>query len=254
MGTLAISGIPPFAGFFSKDEILASAFISSPPLWVFAVLTSLLTAFYMFRLLFLAFMGTPRASDEVMHHIHESPKSITIPLIALAALSLMGGFVGVPEVLGGGNALKEFLSPVFTKSTPYLSAHHLSHSTELLLMGVIVLLTVVVIGIAYTLYVKSKQLPVEETSLTGIKKILNQKYYVDELYDTLFVKPLNGLSNLFYNVVDKSFIDQIVNSAGRVVQWSSQTVRYVQTGNTGFYIFMMVVSIISLLIATRLIL
>jgi NADH-quinone oxidoreductase subunit L len=167
IGTLAISGIPPFAGFFSKDEILANAFIDSPVLWVFAVITSLLTAFYMFRLLFLAFTGVPRASEEVMHHIHESPKTITIPLIVLAFLSLVGGFVGIPEVLGGGNALQKFLSPVFEKSAPILAQHHIEHSTELMLMGIIILFTLIVIGVAYAMYIKSKGLPASESSLSG---------------------------------------------------------------------------------------
>lgn len=250
IGTLAISGIPPFAGFFSKDEILANAFASNPVLWVFAVITSLLTAFYMFRLFLLAFTGTPRASAEVMHHIHESPKSITIPLIVLAALSLVGGFAGIPEVLGGGNALQKFLSPVFEKSAPLLAAHHMEHSTELMLMGVIILFTLIVIGVAYSMYVKSKRLPAEQMSLSGVKKILFYKYYVDEIYDSLIVKPLNGLSNLFYNVIDKSLIDQLVNGTGRVIQWGSRTLRLVQTGNTGFYIFVMVISVIVLLVAS----
>ncbi len=250
IGTLAIAGIPPFAGFFSKDEILANAFMSSPVVWGFAVLVSLLTAFYMFRLLFLTFTGAPRASADVMHHVHESPKSMTVPLIVLAVLSVIGGFVGVPEVLGGGNALKEFLSPVFEKSAPLLAQHHMSHGTELMLMGVIVVFTLVVIAIAFSIYVKSKRIPVDEGSLKGMKKVLYYKYYVDELYEAIIVKPLNSLSELFYNIIDKSLIDRIVNGTGEVVQWGSKTLRYMQTGNTGFYILVMVISVIVMLVTT----
>ena len=112
-GVLAISGIPPFSGFFSKDEILAAAFADNVFLWPIAVIASLLTVFYMFRLFYVTFYGEERASKEAMAHIHESPKSITIPLIILAVLSLVGGFLCVPEVLGGKHDLALFLAPVF---------------------------------------------------------------------------------------------------------------------------------------------
>src|SRR5688572_784958 len=113
VATLAISGIPPFAGFFSKDEILANAFAHNPLVWSVALLASLLTVFYMFRLFYLTFFGTPRAEASRMNHIHESPKSMAIPLMVLAVLSFIGGFMNVPEALAGSTRLKEFLSPVF---------------------------------------------------------------------------------------------------------------------------------------------
>jgi NADH-quinone oxidoreductase subunit L len=249
IAALAICGLPPFAGFFSKDAILAEAFANSPATWLVAMLTSLLTVFYTFRLLFLAFHGSPRASGKVMSHVHESPRLMIIPLVILAALSLIGGFAGVPEVLGGGNMLSNFLSPVFEKSQPYLVKHHLSHSVELMLMSVILLLTIIVIAITYSVYIKLNRIPADEKSLSGVKKLLYHKYYVDEIYAGLFVKPLHLLSTVFNNVIDKSIIDGAVNGAGRIVQWSSRKVRYMQAGNTGFYIFMMVISVIIILVA-----
>jgi NADH-quinone oxidoreductase subunit L len=251
IGTLAISGIPPFAGFFSKDEILANAFAHNPIIWGLALLTSLLTAFYMFRLYFLTFSGTTRASEEVKHHIHESPKSMTIPLIVLAILSIVGGFIGIPEVLGGNHALNEFLAPVFAGSKG--EAHHLSHSTEYMLMGVVIVLTIVMILIAYSMYVRSKKLPAADVaSLSPLQRLVYNKYYVDELYEAIVTKPLNGLSKVLDAVVEKLFIDRIVNGSGRFVTWGSKTIRLAQTGNTSFYIFAMVVGAIAILVVKSL--
>ena len=247
VGVLAISGIPPFAGFFSKDEILANAFAQSPVAYGVALLASLLTSFYMFRLFFLTFLGTPRASHEVMHHIHESPKSITVPLIVLAGLSLVGGFMNVPEVLGGSAWLNEFLSPVFAPSHGILELHHLEHSTELVLMGVVVALTVVLIGIAYSTYVKKSDVPAAEGTLSGVHNVVYHKYYIDEIYDAIVVKPLFWLSKQFDGVVERLGIDGIVNALGGVVVKGSQVFRLLQNGSIGFYIFAMAISIILML-------
>lgn len=249
IGTLAIAGIPPFAGFFSKDEILANAFMHNKIVWGLAVFASLLTAFYMFRLFFLTFSGKSRASEEVQHHIHESPKSMTVPLMVLAVLSAVGGFMGIPAVFGGSHALNNFLSPVFAASQSVAGEHHhLDHTTELILMGVIVGLTLVMIYTAYSLYVKQQKVPTPEgVTLNGAHKLIYHKYYIDELYETIVVKPLTFLSKVFDSVVEKLFIDNLVNAFGRVVTWGSKQLRLVQTGNTGFYIFAMVISIIILL-------
>lgn len=251
IGTLAIAGIPPFAGFFSKDEILANAFAHNQIIWGLAAFASLLTVFYMFRLFFLTFTGTTRASEQVQHHIHESPMSMTIPLMALAFLSLAGGFMGVPEVLGGSHALDRFLEPVFAQSKSLTAAsRHLYHSTELMLMSAIVGLTLVMILAAYIMYVNKRRVPAAEgVSISAAQKLLRNKYYIDEIYESIIVKPLQFLSKVFDSVVEKLFIDNIVNSTGRMVTWGSKTLRLVQTGNTGFYIFAMVISIIILLVA-----
>jgi NADH-quinone oxidoreductase subunit L len=253
IGTLAISGIPPFAGFFSKDEILANAFVHNRVIWGFALLTSLLTVFYMFRLFFLTFSGSSRASAEASAHLHESPSSMTVPLIVLATLSVVGGFVGLPESLGGIHALNEFLSPVFAGANVN-PEHHLPHETEFMLMGIVVGLTAVVILIAWLVYVRIKKLPAPEGQpMNPLRRLVYNKYYVDELYYHAFMRPLNGLSKAIDAIVERLFIDGIVNGTGRFVTWGSKTMRLVQTGNTGFYIFVMVVSVIVILILKTLI-
>lgn len=248
IGTLAISGLPPFAGFFSKDEILASAFAQNKLVWALAFFASLLTAFYMFRLFFLTFSGQTRAKEEVTHHIHESPGSMTTPLVCLAVLSAVGGFMGIPEVLGGTHGLKNFLAPVFEGSQSLLSQHHVSHTTEFILIGVVVALTLVIIFFAYNLYVSRKKVPrSEDTALTTFHNLVYNKYYVDQIYEKIILKPMNFLYKALDAIIEKLLIDKIVNGTGRVVTWGGKTLRLVQTGNTGFYIFAMVISIIILL-------
>jgi len=245
IGVLAIAGIPPFAGFFSKDEILANAFETSPIAWGVAVLASLLTAFYMFRLLFLVFFGKERASEEKMHHIHESPSSITIPLIVLAVLSTLGGFMGVPEILFGNDWLGNFLSPVFSQSTELKVEHHLSHATEYGLMGTIIVFTLVMIAIAYSRYVSKAHVPAsDESQLGSFHKTVLHKYYVDEIYDTIIVKPLYWKSKFLDIVIEKSGIDKIVNLTGDAVTDWSKIFRRLQNGHLGYYIFVMVIGVI----------
>jgi NADH-quinone oxidoreductase subunit L len=245
IGVLAISGIPPFAGFFSKDEILANAFALNPAIWGIALFASLLTVFYMFRLLYLTFFGDVRASQHVMSHIHESPKSITIPLIALAVLSMVGGFIGVPEALGGSHWLNEYLAPVFAQSKTLVESHsHLDHATEYLLMATVVSLTVVVIVIAYLRYARRKHVPVVDTQLTGPAKVLANKYYIDEIYNAIIVKPLYWLSNVFDIFVERMGIDNVVNIFGSSVPEGGKITRLTQSGSIGYYIFLMVIGIV----------
>jgi NADH-quinone oxidoreductase subunit L len=249
VGTLAISGLPPFAGFFSKDEILANAFAGNKIAWAVAFFASLLTAFYMFRLFFLTFSGSPRAKGEVMHHVHESPSSMTTPLIVLAVLSALGGFMGIPEFLGGHHALGNFLAPVFETSRHLTPAHEVNHTTELMLMGIVVALSLVVIFFAYNLYVRRKKVPTPEgVSLGAFHQLIYHKYYVDELYDKVIVKPFDFLGRALNALVERLLIDRLVNGAGRAVTSGSKALRLAQTGNTGFYIFAMVISIIILLV------
>ncbi|MFZ2905112.1 MAG: NADH-quinone oxidoreductase subunit L [Cyclobacteriaceae bacterium] len=254
IGVLAISGIPPFAGFFSKDEILANAFGHSYLVWGVAAFASLLTSFYMFRLLFLTFYGTPRAGEHAMAHIHESPYSITLPLIALAVLSFAGGFMGVPEALGGSHWLSEFLSPVFAGSASLIEHHHLDHATEYALMGTIVVLTLVMIGMAYAIYVRKNSVPApEDTKLGGLHNTIYRKYFIDEIYHAIVVKPLYWLSHAFDIFIEKLGIDRVINGLGSSVEEGSKTFRLLQSGRIGFYIFAMVIGIIVLLTLTVLI-
>ncbi len=254
VGVLAISGIPPFAGFFSKDEILANAFSHSYLVWGVAAFTSLLTSFYMFRLFFLTFYGTERAGEKAMSHIHESPASITIPLSILAVLSFAGGFMGIPEALGGSHWLSEFLAPVFATSLSFVQHHHLDHTTEYMLMGVIVALTIVMIVIAYVVYVSKKTVPVAESEKLGmVRNTVYNKYFVDDIYNTIVVKPLYWLSETFDAVVERLGIDRLVNGVGGSVVWGGKTFRLLQNGGIGFYIFAMVIGILVLLTLTVLI-
>lgn len=248
IGTIAIAGIPPFAGFFSKDEILAHAYEKSPLLWALGVLGALMTTFYMFRLLFLTFSGSFRGTEEQKHHLHESPLIMTIPLMLLAVLSVVGGFIGVPEVLGGSNKLAEFLSPVIFSLGEKEAAHALSHSTEYMLMGISTGLVIVMIIVAYIIYVSKKALPVAEGKEAGMQKVLYNKYYIDELYDAIVVKPLKALSGFSGKILDNVVVDGIVNGVGKGVEAGSRVLRYSQSGSISAYLFAMVIGIILLLV------
>lgn len=248
-GTIAISGIPPFSGFFSKDEILAHAFEHNKVFWVIGVVGAVFTAFYMFRVMFLTFNGQFRGAHEQEHHLHESPVSMTGPLIVLAILSAAGGFIGVPEVLGGHHWLAEYLSPVFSKSAGLVASHPLDHSTEYMLMGVSVIGAFLAALVAYIRYAKNGHVPVPDHSDRGfLARLSYNKYYIDELYELLVTRPLNAISGFFYRIVDKAFIDGIVNGLGKCTTWAGRGLRLVQTGNIGFYIFMMVAGIVALLV------
>ncbi|MEJ0032529.1 MAG: NADH-quinone oxidoreductase subunit L [Bacteroidota bacterium] len=240
IGCLAISGIPPFAGFFSKDEILAAAFEHNVIFWALALFTSLLTAFYMFRLFFLAFFGNERAGEHAMSHIHESPKTITIPLITLAVLSVIGGFLNVPEVLGGHHAMANFLGIQEHEA----GAHH---SIELIMMIITVVLILGSIFIAYTAYVKKNDVPANASDLTGAQRVVANKFYIDELYDAIVVKPLYALSKFIYKFIEQLGIDGIVNGLGKGVVYGSRGLRFFQDGSIGYYLFVMVVGIILIL-------
>jgi NADH-quinone oxidoreductase subunit L len=250
IGTIAISGIPPFAGFFSKDEILAHTFEHNPTIWVVGVLTSMCTSFYMFRMLYLTFFGTFRGTHEQEHHLHESPASMTIPLVVLAILSVVGGALGIPEIMGGHHWLQGFLAPVLEKSTALqeVSANHLSASTEWLLMGVSVAGAVIAFLYAASKYSNNKNIPLadneERPALTNLSY---NKFYIDEIYDAIIRKPLDALSVFFYKVVDLMGIDGFVNGLGKGSVASSRELRLLQSGNVGFYIFMMVVGVIAVL-------
>lgn len=248
IATIAIAGIPPFAGFFSKDEILGHAFEYNKFFWFMGVLGSLLTAFYMFRLFYLTFFGNFRGTKEQEHHLHESPKSMTVPLMVLAVLSIAGGLIGIPEVLGGSHWLNEFLSPVFSASEFKMLSKHLSHSTELVLMGVTVLAVGVTIYSAWLNFVKRQTIPpADSVAINSVQKTIYNKYYIDELYAKLFMKPTDWLSEKFHSIIELKVIDRIVNFLGTGVNWISTQARWVQTGSMGFYIFAMVVGIILIL-------
>ena len=247
IGTLAISGFPLLSGFFSKDEILAHTYEHSPTLWFFGQVASILTAFYMFRLLFLTFFGKFRGTHEQEHHLHESPSTMTIPLIVLAILSIFGGVLGLPEFWGTTNWFHHHLDPIIAHKNPSI----LNHAKEWTLMFIATAAALATIFFAYMVYIKNNILPeAKDEKLTGIKKIIYNKYYVDEIYEAVIRKPLDLLSEVFYKFLDLQVVDGIVNGVGSAVTGVSSLVRKVQTGHIGFYIFGMVLGIIAILFFT----
>jgi NADH-quinone oxidoreductase subunit L len=251
IATWAISGLPPFSGFFSKDEILAHVFEHNKLLWVIGVLGSVMTSFYMFRLLFLTFFGTFRGTHEQEHHLHESPASMTVPLIILAVLSAVGGAIGVPEALHGSHHLAEFMSPLYDAARQVNPAAFLpttlSHSEEYLLMGISVAAAAISAIAAYVMYVQKASVPAPDSEeKSALQNLVYNKYYVDELYDNVFVKPTKTLSNAFYSF-GEFFVDLFVNGAARLIRFLASLLRKTQTGSTGDYVFAMVLGIVVIL-------
>lgn len=249
IGTIAIAGLPPFSGFFSKDEILAHAYQENKVLWAIGLITAFLTAFYMFRMMFLTFFGKYRGTHHAEEKVHESPSNMTIPLIVLAALAAVGGLINVPHVFGGNEWLAHWLTGAG------VAQHELTldHTTEFGLMGVSVLAAVIALLYAYTRYVKNAHVPVSDEGKRSIfAKISYHKFYLDEIYDAIITKPLDAFSKFFYRIIDKKLIDGLVNGFGWTANEGSKGLRLLQSGNVGFYIFMMVFGIVALLLYTYL--
>ena len=218
-------------------------------MWVIGVITAMFTSFYMFRMLYLTFFGKFRGTHEQEHHLHESPATMTIPLIVLAALSIVGGLIGIPEVMGGHDWLAQFLAPVFKQSAAIFTETPLTQSTEWTLMGLSVAGAVIALFYAFNKYVTKAHVPVADTEeRPALAELSYHKFYIDELYDMIIRKPLDALSDFAYKVVDKMGIDGIVNGLGKGSIEASKGLRLLQTGNVGFYIFMMVLGIISILL------
>lgn len=240
IGCIAIAGIPPFSGFFSKDAILLSVFVHSPLQYGIALCAALLTAFYMFRLLFLTFAGSFRGTEEQRHHLHESPLAMTIPLLVLAVLAIAGGWVGIPSVfMVNGDRLTAFLLPVI----PQPAAHAVSHQTEYLLMGLSTGLVLLMVLLAWLRYRQYR--PQSATSRVG--QWLENKWYVDECYDRIIVTPLRSLAGWLRSWMEPKLIDGLVNGVGRAVQYSARQVRLVQSGQVGLYVLWMVLSMVLIL-------
>jgi len=272
-GTVAIAGIPPLAGFFSKDEILWRAYQASWIYWGLGLLTAFLTSFYMFRLWFLTFFGVYRgAAEEKPEHgheargghghggVHESPKIMLVPLVILAVLSVVGGWIGVPGSLGGSNHFDKFLRPVFESAAPALNPAlkltrttpgeasavepetegpeaQTGRTTELLFTAISVAAALVGFGLAWFLYYKNPQLPQQiAASLDGLYTTVVHKYYVDEIYAALFVKPLLvGSSRVLWQGIDQNVIDATVDNSAAAAREVSDSVRHMQSGNIRSY-------------------
>lgn len=240
IGCIAIAGVPPFSGFFSKDEILAAAYEKSPIFWFLGVLGAAMTAYYMFRLYATTFLGKFRGSSDQEHHLHESPAAMTIPLILLAVLSAIAGAIGIPEILGGAHWLSHQLSSII--QIPHSTK--LSHSTEWMLMGLSV--GIALLAIVYAIRLFSKK--VEEEPTTAFGKFLFNKWHIDELYDRVVVHPLNHFAGLLKEIVEKQVIDGAVNGVGKLIQYSARQIRLVQSGQVGSYILLMVLGMVMLFV------
>ncbi|MBS1772540.1 MAG: NADH-quinone oxidoreductase subunit L [Bacteroidetes bacterium] len=235
IGVLAISGFPFTSGFVSKDEILLAVYHHNKAYFWVAAVTAVITAIYMFRLLMLTFMGSFRGTEEQKHHLHESPWQMTMPLIILAILSLVGGFVQLPHLFGGHDFLNEFLAkanvPALVVEDPGMEMREYT-----LFGGTCLGLIIIFIATRKLFAVDSFK-----GEYGGFKKVLANKWYIDELYDAIIVRPLNALSSAFDRFVERMGIDGIVNGVGKLVRWGSDRVRLLQTGQVGFYIFVMVI-------------
>jgi NADH-quinone oxidoreductase subunit L len=240
IGCIAIAGMPPFSGFFSKDEILAAAYEKNPIYWFLGVLGAAMTAFYMFRLYASTFLGKFRGTSDQVNHLHESPLAMTLPLIILAVLSAVAGAIGIPEVMGGGHWLAHQLSAIV--STPHKTT--LTHSTEWILMAVSVTVALGALIIAVSIYGKK----VDSEPKTVLGKFLYNKWYIDELYNNIIINPLNRFAGFLKDIVEHVVIDGAVNGTGKLVQYSARKIRLVQSGQVGYYILFMVLGIVLLFV------
>jgi NADH-quinone oxidoreductase subunit L len=237
IATLAIAGIPGLSGFFSKDAILWAAWNFADYgklLWSLGVLTAGFTSFYMFRLVILTFHGTPRYTHDDVAHVHESPPSMLIPLVILALFTIVSGYVGVPPVLGGGNHIQQFLTPAAHEAE---SESQAASTVEIILMATSTGAALLGLGLAYLFYVAKPELPERlATKSHALYSIVFNKYYVDELYDTVIVWPIVAISREFlWKVVDNLMIDGAVNGIGYVVRGVGAGLRHMQTGYVRIY-------------------
>ena len=256
IATLAIAGVPGLSGFFSKDEILAATFARGDEaaafyvLWAVGIVTALLTAFYMTRLMIYTFHGPNRSGEKEQQHLHESPWVMTGPLLVLAVLAIVGGLINLPAVLPGSGWLHHWLEPVTELSAAYLPEVHLSHSTEWALLGFATLIAALGIIGAWRLLKPAALRPAREApEETGIQKVLLNKWYVDEIYDTLIVRPIMWVSeNVLWKVIDKGIVDGFaVNGSANFARAMGWLGSRLQTGYLGTYVFLFVLGALILL-------
>jgi NADH-quinone oxidoreductase subunit L len=250
VGALALSGFPFFSGFFSKDEILWKAYENAGlGLWLVGIVTAFMTAFYSFRAVFMPFWGQSRLDKKIAHHVHESPRVMIVPLVVLAVLALLGGYMGLPHFLGG-SAVESFLSPVFEEGAHHAAeagAHAANIGLEVIFLGISVMVAVAGIGLAYFMYVVRPTVPVNlARGLSPLYTLLSNKYYVDELYMAVVVNPLKGLAGWLAWIFDARGIDGLVNGIAAFFGWSGQTTRKVQTGSVRNYALSILLGVVVL--------
>ncbi|MCE3075508.1 NADH-quinone oxidoreductase subunit L [Chryseobacterium gwangjuense] len=243
IGTLAISGFPLLSGMISKDEILVAAFAKNPVYWVILFVLAAMTATYMFRLYYLTFHGEFRGTEDQKHHLHESPSNMTLPLIVLAILSVLGGLINLPHFIGHGHYAKlmEWLKPVLTEESFKQMEATLSgvpFGTEMILLGATVLMFFCVWFIVKNTYVNKKKQALPEAQYTGWEKLSAKKLYVDELYNALIVKTVEGLGR-GGKMFDKGILDRFVDFVGEGAEDSGKAMKRIQNGNVETYILIM---------------
>ena len=241
IGTFAISGMPLFSGMISKDEILISAWAKNPAFWVILFVIAAMTATYMFRLYYLTFHGSFRGTEEQKKHLHESPLNMTLPLIILAILSVIGGFINLPHFIAEGHleSLHHWLQPLYVFDT---EAPEVPFITEMILLGVTILMFFAVWFYVRNLYVTKGKEAVSERKLTGWEKLSAKKLYIDELYNALIVKTIEGFGH-GGKMFDNNVLDRVVNFVGEGAEDSGRSMKKIQNGNVENYVLIMSLAI-----------
>ena len=249
IGTMAIAGFPLLSGFYSKDEILAHAVMHNPALFAILMLSVAMTAIYMFRLYFLVFHGEFRGTEETKHHLHESPLNMTLPLMILAVLSVVGGALNLPGVIlkSGTHWMSHYLEHN-TQGLELIKTHHMENSQAMLLMGGAVVMTLLILFGSFVVYVKKGSLAKRDEELKGWELVSNKKLYFDEIYNALFVKPLEWLSVKLHQFVELFVLNKTIFGITSLIDKSGQLVRKWQTGIVSSYLFWMVSGIVGLMV------
>lgn len=247
IGTLAIIGFPLLSGFFSKDEILEKVFVHSPIIWALTLLSSAITIVYMLRLYFLTFWGNFRGSDSQKSHLHESPWTMTLPLIILAILSSIGGYINIPKILGGQQNFAQWILHIPSLKSIQVHTHELSHTTEMGLMGLAIVLVLLLLSFMY-FRLKSSNFSESNSERKGVALWGEHKFYIDEFYNYVFVKPLESLSDIFYKYIEPHFIQPFFNSGGKLSYGLGNILKKVQNGNIEFYLLYITLGLIAFII------
>jgi NADH-quinone oxidoreductase subunit L len=249
IGTIAIAGIFPFAGFFSKDQIIAVAFEENKLMFVLGLVVSACTAFYMFRLYFLTFTGKFRGTHDQEHHLHESPAVMTIPLVVLAVLSVVGGFIGLPHAVGESMHMHWHWLDHYLEGTVVMPAMHMDLNTELMLMLTATLIAVGGIYYAWLIYAKRGEQALEDKQITSAShKLLLNKYWFDELYNAIIRKPVDAISAALNKVVEPKIVDGLVETTAASPDAAGSKLRLLQSGSLFFYILIFITGLIALLL------
>lgn len=241
IGTLAISGFPFLSGMISKDEILTNVYGKNPILWVILFVVATLTAIYMFRAYYLTFHGEFRGTEEQKHHLHESPSNMTIPLIVLALLSVVGGFINLPHFIGHGNyaELADWLKSIYVYD---VELPEVAFGTEMILLGLTVLMFFTVWFVVKNIYVNNKKMALPDEKYTGWERLSNRKLFLDELNNATFVRFIEGLG-VGGNMFDKGVLNRFVDFIGSGAEDSGRAAKKLQNGNVENYVLIMSLAI-----------